>query len=231
MHTWAGASGALRLQRYVQVHTLSDSADGEAARTARGNMEPPYDGVAELWWAQESHLEEALTTQQGQAAAQALLEDEHKFIDHANSPLWLAHEYPQINPTPENIVARTKSSIVKVHFPVRHLRKLDETAARQYWLHNHGPVIRQHAPASGILCYRQVHSANHPLVAALREARGTEVDGYLGHAEAWVDMARASVTEEARVANRAAIEDEARFVDFERSTLFLAKEQVLVDRS
>jgi hypothetical protein len=60
-------------------------------RKARGAPEP-YDGVAELWW----ESEEALRAARGPEAREAgrlLLEDEAKFIDLANSPLWFNHEH------------------------------------------------------------------------------------------------------------------------------------------
>jgi len=100
---------------------------------------------------------------------------------------------------------------------------------RGYWLQNHGPIIRSHAPASGILRYQQVHRIPHPAEAAMREARGTQTEAYLGHAEVWLRR-DAVVTPEARVAGRAAVEDERRFIDFKRSTLFVAKENVVIDR-
>ena len=103
--------GALR---YMQVHRM-DHALNEPMAVSRGGMEPPYDGVAELWWESEEALAGALATGAGAAAGAALLEDERRFIDLPNSPLWFAHEYPQVNPTPENIVARERSSIVKLY--------------------------------------------------------------------------------------------------------------------
>ena len=36
----------------------------------------------------------------GQAPGPELPEDETKFIDLPNSPLWLTYEYPQVNPIP-----------------------------------------------------------------------------------------------------------------------------------
>ena len=39
----------LNILRYVQDHTLDDPMNEQMAK-ARGGMEPPYDGVAELWW-------------------------------------------------------------------------------------------------------------------------------------------------------------------------------------
>src|SRR5260221_12725022 len=86
----------LNILRYVQVHTLEDPIDDQLAG-ARGGMERPYDGVAELWWANRGAL---LGTATAQADAKELLEDECRFIDLANSPLWFNYEYPQGEPPP-----------------------------------------------------------------------------------------------------------------------------------
>ena len=219
----------LNILRYVQTHTLEDPAN-EAAQKVRGNMEPHYDGVAELWWSSEAELEETMQTEAGRAAGAALLEDERTFIDLPNSPLWFAYEYPQVNPAPENVVAVEKSNIVRIFFPLRHLESISEEAARKYWLTHHGPIVRSHAAAAGILCYRQVHRANHPLDKALQEARGTQVESYLGHAEAWVDRGRAPDTREARLAGETFIADERNFIDMERSTFLHGKELTFIDR-
>lgn len=225
----AGFASDLNILRYVQTHTL-DTPMNEAAQNARGKMEPHYDGVAELWWASEVELQSRLGSDASTKAGAALLEDESRFIDLPNSPLWFAYEYPQINPAPENITARVKSNILRVFFPLRHQAKLTEEEARHYWLTHHGPIVRSHAEATGTLCYRQVHRADSPLDQALQEARGTRVESYLGHAEAWVDLGRAPGTDEARAANRAFIEDEHNFIDMERSTFLFGKEHVIVDR-
>ena len=74
----ASVSTDLDIHRYVQTHTLADSAN-EAAQKARGEMEPAYDGVAELWWKSEKELEQTLQTKPAQRAAAALLDDEAKF--------------------------------------------------------------------------------------------------------------------------------------------------------
>lgn len=225
----AGFAGDLDILRYVQTHATDDEASA-AAQKARGAMEPGYDGVAELWWASEPDLAANLGTERVRAAGAALLEDEAQFIDLPNSPLWFAYEYPQINPSPENVVARVKSNVVRVFFPLRHKASLTEEQARHYWLTHHGPIVRSHGEATGTLCYRQVHRANSPLDDGLRAARGTVVEPYLGHAEAWVDRGRLPATEEARRANRAFIEDEHNFIDMTRSTIFFGKEHVIVDR-
>jgi hypothetical protein len=159
-----------------------------------------------------------------------LLEDERRFIDLPNSPLWLNHEYPQVNPTPEEIVARPKSGITKLHFPLRFRADLDPDAARTYWLTSHGPLIRSHASAMGVLRYQQVHRYNSPLEAVLRRSRGTVVPPYDGHAEVWSDRGLSRSGPDAAAGSRAALEDEANFIDFRRSTMWFGKEHVFIDR-
>ena len=225
----ASFASDLNILRYVQTHTLDDPGNA-AAQNARGSMEPHYDGVAELWWSTEADLESAMASEAGQAAGAALLADEQKFIDLPQSPLWLAYEYPQVNPSPENIVARVKSNVVRVFFPLREQSQISEADARHYWLTQHGPIVRGGAEAAGILCYRQVHRANSPFDEAIQTARGTQVESYLGHAEAWVDRAAAPATEEARVAGESFITDEHNFIDMQRSTIFYGKEHTIIDK-
>lgn len=84
-------ANALRIRRYVQVHTVTSPLNAvlAASRGAPGE----YDGVAELWWESVEDLQEALASPEGQAAGQTLLEDERRFIDLAQSPLFLAAEH------------------------------------------------------------------------------------------------------------------------------------------
>ena len=60
-------------------------------RRARGAPEP-YDGVAELWWHSEETWRMAGRSPESRNANRLLLEDEARFIDLANSPLWLNRE-------------------------------------------------------------------------------------------------------------------------------------------
>lgn len=226
----ASFAGDVGVLRYTQAHRLEDPAN-ERMQATRGGMEPEYDGVAELWWDSEEALAGALATDAGARAGAALLEDERKFIDLPSSPLWLAHEYPQVNPTPENLVARERSGLVKLHFPLRFRGDLTEEAARTYWRTTHGPLIRSHAYASGILRYLQVHRYASALEVELRRTRGTLVPAYDGHAEVWFDRSVPRGGPEVETASRRAVEDESRFIDFKRSTLWIGKEHVFIDRS
>jgi uncharacterized protein (TIGR02118 family) len=87
-------AAALRIRRYVQVHTLDDPIQ-EMLRASRGGPEA-YDGVAELWWERREDLVLAQDDPAWRAAALELLEDERRFIDLARSPLFVAVERPVI---------------------------------------------------------------------------------------------------------------------------------------
>ena len=215
--------------RHVQCHAI-EIEDRPESSGARGVMEPPYDGVIEMWWDDIETLERALATNEGKQAAAELLEAERDFIDLPASPLWFNYEYPQINPTPENFVARERSTIVKLYYPIRAPQTLSLDEAQLYWRTNHGPLVRRHAAGAGLLRYIQVHRFPHGLETAWREARGTEVEPYMGHAETWNDRATAARTPEGKVSRNRAFEDERNFIDFSRSVAWMNKEYVFVDR-
>ncbi|MEM7407154.1 MAG: EthD domain-containing protein [Pseudomonadota bacterium] len=220
---------ALGMCRYVQVHTLDHPAN-DAMATARGGMEAPYDGVAELWFKDLETLLAANGTAEGRAAGQAILADEANFLSPATSCVWLAREYPQVAPA-TRLVASPDGEFVKLYFPLRMLESVDADEAMRYWHEQHGPLIRALAPVSGIAQYLQVHRAPHAAEAAFRRSRGIEVEPYAGHAEVWLRRdGLSSSTRESRAAGRLAIEDERTFIDFARSGLWLAEEHVLFER-
>ena len=86
---------ALRMRRYVQVHTLEHPGN-DALRGRRGSPEP-FDGVAEAWWDSWEDLVAGATSEDGRRATQELLDDERNFIDWARSPLWLAEDHVVID--------------------------------------------------------------------------------------------------------------------------------------
>lgn len=224
-------STALRIRRYVQTHTLDDPIN-DLLKEPRGTLEP-FDGVADLWWNHENDLAEAAATPQGREAAEELLEDEKKFIDSSRSSIYLATEVPQINPTPENIVAREETPIIKLCFFGHHRPELSAEEALLYWRMHHGPLMRSLAPASRVRRYLQVHRLETPLNEALREPRGKMAEAFIGHAELWFDrseMLAAATTPEGARASQLLIEDETKFVDLKRSSLWVAKEHVFIDR-
>jgi len=226
----AGMGSTLNLIRYVQVHTLVEGYTEEQASGARGKMEEPYDGVAELWWNSRNDLIAARESQIGKKMGEVLFEDEKKFIDFPNSPLWFAYEYPQINPTPEDVVATEHSSLVKFYYILRQLPGLSMEEAQLYWRTNHGPLIRRIGEAGQFKRYIQVHRYPDQLEIDLRAARNTVVEPYFGHAELWFERNTAvSPSPERTRGNELAIEDESKFIDFQRSSMWFAKEYVFVD--
>jgi uncharacterized protein (TIGR02118 family) len=224
-------STALGIRRYVQSHTLDDPIN-DLLREPRGTQDP-YDGVAELWWNHEDQVAEGIGTPEGQEAALELLEDEKKFIDFSRSSLYWGTEVPQINPTPENIVARVESPIIKLCFFGTHRPELTREESALYWRMHHGPLVRSLAQAARIKRYLQVHSLETPLNEALRAPRGEMAEPFDGNAELWFDrlelMGSATTPEGAR-AMELMVEDEAKFVDFKRAALWIAKEHVFIDR-
>ena len=80
----------MRARRYIQSHTVASDLN-DALRASRG-MAPAYDGVTEVWWDCEGDLVGSMGTDEGRTAFQALLDDESKFIDFAQSSLFITRE-------------------------------------------------------------------------------------------------------------------------------------------
>jgi uncharacterized protein (TIGR02118 family) len=81
----------LNVRRYVQSHTLAGDALAMVAEV-RGSAGREFDGVAELWWDSVDSIVAAVSTEAGQQAGAALVEDETRFIDLPNSPIFFAEE-------------------------------------------------------------------------------------------------------------------------------------------
>jgi uncharacterized protein (TIGR02118 family) len=115
------------------------------------------------------------------------------------------------------------------------LRRRDDVAAEQfhrYWREEHGPLACRLLEPLNLRRYVQTHTLDTDLNAQLAVARGT-VEAFDGVAELWWesldDLIAAFGSEEGQHANAALAEDEARFIDLERSSLFLTEEQVIFD--
>jgi len=84
-------SAALHIKRYQQIHTFEES-DLAPFLTSRNSL-TPYDGVAELWF---DSIEVVLSNKddpEARKAGKALLEDEKRFIDLENSPIFFGNEH------------------------------------------------------------------------------------------------------------------------------------------
>ena len=89
-----GFKKALGLHKYIQLHTISTPFD-DGLRASRGGPEP-FDGMVEAWWESLEVLRHTVEDPAAQAAWAALMEDEKRFIDLENSPLWFAEEHVMV---------------------------------------------------------------------------------------------------------------------------------------
>jgi uncharacterized protein (TIGR02118 family) len=81
---------AIKAVRYVQSHTL-DTPLNDLLVESRG-MSPVYEGITEVWWDSLDDLQAAVSTDEGAAAMQMLLEDESTFIDFPRSTIFMTEE-------------------------------------------------------------------------------------------------------------------------------------------
>lgn len=82
---------AMKAKKYTQSHII-DSPLNDGMRTSR-DMQPDYDGVAEVWFESEAELTAAMSSPEGQELGAALLADEKNFIDHTRSSAFIVDEH------------------------------------------------------------------------------------------------------------------------------------------
>jgi|SRR6476661_2119637 uncharacterized protein (TIGR02118 family) len=122
--------------------------------------------------------------------------------------------------------------MIKLVFVIRRRKDMSPEEFHRYWLEEHGPLARGLLEELGARRYAQTHTLDSDLNHALAESRGT-LEAYDGLAEVSWDSVDALVaafgSEEGQRANKTLTEDEARFIDFERSSLFLTEEHTFLE--
>jgi uncharacterized protein (TIGR02118 family) len=122
--------------------------------------------------------------------------------------------------------------VIKVVMAIRRRDDVAPEEFHRYWRDEHGPLARRLLKPLNLRRYVQTHTLDSELNAQLAAARGT-VQAFDGLAELWWDslddLLAAFGSEDGQRANGALAEDEARFIDLERSSLFLTEEQVIFD--
>lgn len=117
--------------------------------------------------------------------------------------------------------------MLKLVYVIRRREDVPEEEFHRYWREEHGPLVRRHAAAMRARRYVQSHTAEPALNAMLRGSRGA-APAFDGITEVWWDSREALeaglATPEGREAARALLEDEARFIDFAASSLFVTEE-------
>ena len=225
----AAQAEALRLRRYVQSHPFDDAAS-EAMRSVRG-MLPPVDGVTEVWWDSLEDFQAAYATPEGKAAGRVLAEDEARFIDFSKSQVFLTEEHLIFDrtggrgPGPE---------AVKATYLLARRDGMTPAECHETWLRDHGPLVKSFAETLNMAKYVQSHTIAPELNAGFQASRNflPPLDGIT---EVWVnaleEMAAPADPEAARAAGAALVEDERRFVQMDRSRLFLTREHLIFDHT
>ena len=123
--------------------------------------------------------------------------------------------------------------MLKLTFCLHRLPHLGREEFQRYWRETHAPLVRRLAAVLRIRRYVQSHATGGPLDDALQASRGAAA-GYDGVAELWWDsaeeLAAATGSAEGRAASLELLEDERRFIDLARSTLFVVNEHEVIAR-
>ena len=82
---------ALNAVKYIQSHTVLPERN-QALRESRG-LEPPYDGITEVWYPSPGEPREEVSAEERQAAAKLLFDDESRFIDFSRSRVFMTEEH------------------------------------------------------------------------------------------------------------------------------------------
>ena len=122
--------------------------------------------------------------------------------------------------------------MIKLVFAIRRREDLAAEEFHRYWLEEHGPLARPLLESLGARRYVQTHALDADLNAALAATRGT-AEAFDGLAEIWWDsveaLVEASTSDEGQRISETLHEDEAKFIDFERSSLFVAEEHPIIE--
>ena len=122
--------------------------------------------------------------------------------------------------------------MVKLVYCVRKRAELSLEVFRKYWLEQHGPLVLRLAEALHAKKYIQSHTIEPEINDALVKSRGL-APPYDGITEVWWEdiesFNTALSSPAAQEAHKALIEDEAKFVDFSQSRVFMTEEHVIFD--
>lgn len=84
-------AAAIKARKYIQSHTVLPAMNEVFAKSR--DLAPAYDGITEVWWDDVAALEAGMATAEGQEAHRQLKEDEAKFIDFAQSRVFMTEEH------------------------------------------------------------------------------------------------------------------------------------------
>lgn len=121
--------------------------------------------------------------------------------------------------------------MIKLIYCLHRREDISEEEFHRYWLLEHGPLVRKHATALRIARYVQSHTRTSDLNSAFKQSRGC-AQAFDGVAELWWEsestLSAAMTSPEGQEAGKALLEDEARFIDFSRCSIFITEEHEIV---
>jgi len=121
--------------------------------------------------------------------------------------------------------------MIKLTFAVRRRDDVEPEEFHRYWRDEHGPLVRSLQPVLGIRRYVQTHRVDTPFNDALRASRDA-LEPFDGTAELWWDsidaLVAGSSSDDALAAGQTLLEDEMRFIDLSRSSLWLGEEVEII---
>jgi uncharacterized protein (TIGR02118 family) len=124
--------------------------------------------------------------------------------------------------------------MIKLVYAVAARPDIDSAEFHRYWLEEHGPKVRSVAESIGALRYVQSHTLDTPINRAMQESRAMP-GHYDGITEVWFEsleaLQRAMETPAGADAMKMLVEDEHRFIDMPRSTVFMTEEQEIFNLS
>ena len=118
--------------------------------------------------------------------------------------------------------------MIKLVYVIRKRADVSEKDFHEYWLKKHGPLVRGFAKSMRAKKYVQSHTVFEDAGQQIRTTRPKMNETYDGITEVWWDSLEdfnsgGDIKQRAEAA-RALLEDESKFIDFERSSIFLTEE-------
>ena len=122
--------------------------------------------------------------------------------------------------------------MVKLVYCLRKRADISSEEFHRYWLNDHGPRVRKLAEAIKAKKYVQSHTLAPELNQMFRESRGL-AEPYDGITEVWwedLESLKAGMeSESGSEAHKVLLEDEAKFIDFSQSRVFMTEEHTIFD--
>jgi uncharacterized protein (TIGR02118 family) len=117
--------------------------------------------------------------------------------------------------------------MIKLIYCISKRADIEPAEFYSYWLEQHGPLVKSVAADIGACRYVQSHTVLPAVNEMFQAGRGLE-SPYDGVTEVWwasmEDFERGTGTPEGQAASAKLLEDEAGFIDFSHSKVFMTEE-------